>query len=192
MTCAQCGNGVAEGAQRCSACGAWQGAAAPQGAGQQGGHRAAVPGSAYQFDSRRWERGDWIVGGASLVTLIALFLPWYTASLTGLGDIGVASESGTNGHGWLWLVFIIVLLVLSYLVITAGFQTMPVHLPLTHERLLLGATGINFLLVLIAFVLKPGTGGEPVQIGWGIGAVLALIAALVAVVPPALAARRQP
>jgi hypothetical protein len=158
----------------------------PQGAwstGQAG--RAAAP--AFNFDAKRWTPADMIVGGASLVVLISLFLPWFTASL---GQLGSGSESGTDGHGWLWIVFIVVLLILAYLVLKAGFQTMPFTVPLQHELLLLIATGINLVLVVIAFLAKPSI-GFGVQVGWGVGAFLALIAAIVAVVPLVLEMRNS-
>ena len=151
--------------------------------------------SAYRFDARRWTLTDRIAGGASLVVLISLFLPWFSVNLGALASElnvapGVATESGTSAHGWLWFVFVIALATLSYLVVEAGYQALPVNLPLRHERLLLAATGFNLLLVLIGFALKPG--GDGVQVGWGFGAIVALIAAVVAVVPLArdeLAAR---
>jgi len=129
---------------------------------------------------------------ASLVTLIALFMPWYSVNLNTLGIAETATESGTGAHGWLWVVFVIVLLLLAYLIATAGFQALPFQLPWSHQRVLLGASGINFLLVLIAFIFKPGSDGTSAQIGWSYGAVLALIAAIAAVAPLMLAARKQP
>jgi hypothetical protein len=153
------------------------------------GRQAA--GTAYRFDSRRLTSADWIVGGASLVALISLFLPWFSVNLATLGVAGSASESGTDAHGWLWLVFVIVLLMLAYLIVSAGYETLPFHLPWPRDQLLLGATGINLALVLIALVFKPGNDGQPVQIGWSFGAILALIAAIAAVAPLVRAVRKQ-
>lgn len=151
---------------------------------------SAAGGVAYRFDANRWTLTDRIAGGATLVVLISLFLPWFTVNLAGLGDLGItsggsASESGTDAHGWLWFVFVIGLLLLIYLVVAAGYQRLSEMLPLKHERLLLAATGINFLLVLIAFFLMPGNDGiAEVKIGWDFGAVIALIAAIAAFVSP--------
>lgn len=148
--------------------------------GWSGGQAAA---GTFSFDAKRWTPADMIVGGASLIVLISLFLPWFTASITGLGS---GSESGTDGHGWLWIVFVIVLVILAFEVLKAGFATLPFTLPLQPELLLLIATGLNLLLVVIAFVAKPSI-GFGVQVGWGVGAFLALIAAIVAVAPLAVA-----
>jgi hypothetical protein len=141
----------------------------------------------FSFDAKRWSHADMIVGAASLVVLIGLFLPWFTASL---GPLGSGSESGTDAHGWLWIVFVVVLVILAYLVLKAGFQHLPFATPLQAELLLLIATGLDLLLVVIAFAAKPSV-GFGVQIGWGAGAFLALIAAIVAVAPLALAIRNR-
>jgi len=188
MTCTQCGNEVTEGTAFCGRCGTQlAGSDAPP----PPANAPAAP--AYTFDAARWTTNDRIVGVATLAVLISLFLPWFSVNLGALaGDLGVnpgvVTASGTDAHGWLWFVFIIGLLVLLYLLALAGFPVLPARLPLTHEQLLLGATGLNLLLVVIAFLLKPG--GSPV--GWSFGALIALIAAIVAVVPLVRALRGQP
>jgi hypothetical protein len=152
---------------------------------------AAVGGAtpAYNFDARRWTRNDRLVGGASLVVLISLFLPWFSVSLSGPLGGGSASASGTTAHGWLWFVFVIDLAILAYLVLSAGYEQLPFRLPWPPERLLLAASGLNLLLVLLAFVLKPSSGFTDLKVGWDFGAFIALLAAIAAVAPLALAAR---
>jgi hypothetical protein len=191
MFCSQCGNSVADGAAVCSRCGAHltsdasqPGTSAPTAAGAPSAHMPTA--QAYNFDAKRWTRNDQIVGGASLVLLISLFLPWFSVSLP---LVGSASASGTTTHGWLWIVFILALAILAYLGLTAGFSTLPFTLPVRHEQLLLAATGLNFLLVLIAFVDKPGD--SVVKVGWDFGAFIALIAAIVAVAPLVQAMRSR-
>jgi hypothetical protein len=190
MTCSQCGNEATEGTDFCRKCGTkLAGSAAPATPANVPIRPAA---SAYSFDAARWTLNDRIAGGATLVVLISLFLPWFSVNLGALaGDLGVspgiATASGTETHGWLWFVFIIGLLVLLYLVAWAGLPVLPVKLPLSHEQLLLGATGLNLFLVVLAFLLKPG--GAPV--GWSFGAFVALIAAIAAVVPLVRALRVQ-
>jgi hypothetical protein len=155
--------------------------------GQGGGQVGQKPGaSAFSFDAKRWKRSDWIAGIASLVVLISLFLPWFDGSVSANNDAGLAvqtaTESGTGGHGWLWLVFIIALAIVAFLVLMAGFQALPFKLPLPNDQVLLIAAGVNLLLVFIAFLLKPGTDNiAGVSITWGIGAYLDLVAAIVAV-----------
>jgi hypothetical protein len=189
MTCSQCGNEATEGTDFCRRCGTQlAGSAAPAAPADVPVRPAA---SAYSFDAARWTANDRIVGGATLVVLISLFLPWFSVNLGALAGLGVSpgivTASGTAAHGWLWFVFVIGLLVLVYLVALAGFPVLPARLPLSHEQLLLGATGLNFLLVVLAFLLKPG--GAPV--GWSFGAFVALIAAIVAVAPLVRALRGQ-
>jgi hypothetical protein len=193
MFCLQCGNDAPEGVAACPSCGArLTGAATP----------AAVPAAAtagtpagrgitavYSFDALRWTRSDRLVGGASLVVLISLFLPWFSVSLPGPLGGGSASASGTTAHGWLWFVFVIGLAILAYLVLVAGYEQLPFRLPWPPEWLLLAASGLNLLLVLLAFVLKPSSGFTDLKVGWDFGAFIALLAAIAAVAPLALAAR---
>jgi len=158
------------------------GPAGPAAAGPAG--HAAHAG--FSFDARRWTLSDKIAGGASLLVLISLFLPWFSGSISSDNSLGLSaatgSESGTDAHGWLWLVFIIVLAIIAYLVVVAGFQVLPFKAPLRYDQVLLAAAGVNLLLVFIAFLLKPSTYGlAGVSIGWSIGAFLALIAAIAAV-----------
>jgi hypothetical protein len=198
MICSQCGNDVAPGSATCTHCGtaAAPGGEAGQPASPSGSYAAGPAGPAaaaspeFAFDAKRLSRDDRVVGGATVLLLISLFLPWYTvsapsATINGVTVSGVGgfSANAFGGHGWIWVVFILGLAVLAYLVMQAGFETAPVSLPV--GPVLLGLTGINLLLVLIAFLVKPGTGDTLVKIsiGWGIGAFLGLICAIVAFAP---------
>jgi hypothetical protein len=210
MACTQCGYDVAAGTEVCPRCGtraagntgytenttrvtdipgwtAASGSAGPTWTPASGSAGEATASTGYNFEARRWTVSDKVAGVASLVVLISLFLPWFSGSVSADNSLGLSaqsgSESGTAAHGWLWLVFLIVLLILAYLVVTAGFRVLPFKSPVRHDQLLLGAAGVNLLLVFIGFLLKPSTDGlAGVSIGWSIGAFLALIAALVAVV----------
>lgn len=195
MFCSQCGNDVANGAAACPRCGApvHLAAGAPQPSPQPGGPgmpgAAHAPAPAFKFEVSRWTRADQIAGGATLLLFISLFLPWFGVSLGALGDV---SGSGLSAHGYLYLTLILSLAIFAYLVMVAGFERLPFALPLSHEQVLLGATGVNFVLVLIAFVFKPGGFGAA-GVGWRFGAFVGLIAAIAAVAPlavPAIQARR--
>jgi hypothetical protein len=144
---------------------------------------------AFKFEMNRWSQVERITAIASLVLLIALFLPWFTVS----ASVYSASASGLTAHGYLYIVLILCLGILVDLVAKASFATMPFKLPLPEEQLLLIATGINAVLTVIAFLLKPGGDGL-VGVGWGWGSFVALIAAIVAAFPtaaPAIKARRN-
>jgi hypothetical protein len=155
--------------------------------------------SGFNFDISRWQRAEQITGGATLLLIISLFLPWFTASVSstiaGHTISDSASASGTTAHGYLWLVFFIGLAVLAVLIIQAGFAQFPINLPFGVPALLVGLTGVNLLLVLVAFLLKPGTGGVDtaglsVSIGWALGAFIGLICAIAAFVPLVLPATK--
>lgn len=141
----------------------------------------AVP--SVSFDLNRLTTVDRIVAGATLITMISIWLPWYAVSFGGdaFGDAGgTASFSGTWGHGWLWLEFVVALVLLAYLGARAAWDRLPFSLPVAHAPLLIVATALQLLLILIAFVDVP-YGGE--GMGWSWAAFIGLIAALAAAGP---------
>jgi hypothetical protein len=188
QTCLQCQTVASDGANNCPNCGAQLGAAAaPQGAAAgstptapaapagAGATASAMP--AYKFDVARWTRADRIAGIATLVLFISLFLPWFTVSL------GFASGS-VNGlwHGWMYITLILSIVIIGYLVLLAGWDKLPISQDVPHLTVMMIATIVNVVLVLIAFIDKPGGSG----VGWGFGAILGLVAALVAAAPYAI------
>jgi hypothetical protein len=192
ITCSNCQTESAEGTALCPGCGAALAAApagATAGASPAGAPAAAPAGSQVKFDATKLTQTDRIVGIASFVLLISLFLSWFSVSL---GPIGSVSASGLSAHGYLYIVLILSIVIVALLAVRAlGAWAFPSTAPVTEEQALLIATGINFVLVLIAFLLKPGGVGSGV--GWSFGAFVGLIASIVAVVPlarPALAARK--
>lgn len=145
---------------------------------------AGVP--PYQFDAARWSTADRITGIATLVLLVSLFLPWFSASLTYIS----LSESGASAHGYLYIALFVSLFLLVYLLARAGWDRLPIATQVAHAPVMLVASALNAVLVVIGFLFKPG--GSAVS--WSIGAWLALIAAVVAVAPiaiPAIQARRS-
>lgn len=158
---------------------------------QDGGPSQSRPASSlppFQFERTRLTTVDQIVGVASLVVLISIFLPWFSA--TGFGATGTASGESVNG--WLWLVFVIDLFVLAYLLMRAGWEEQPFKVPVAHKPLLIGATGLQLLIVLIAFFDMPGNDGiAGISIGWAWGAFIGLLAALAAAIPVIVPAVRS-
>jgi hypothetical protein len=193
-TCPSCGNAL--GAPQATTYGA---SAAPPPAASYASSSPPPPASAgpgaqakpqIKFDLSSIGRTDRLVGGGTLVLFIALFLPWFSVSF---GPLGSASASGLTAHGYLYIVLILAIAVIALLVAEAlGVWKLPATSPLSREQMLLIATGINFVLVLIAFLLKPG-GDTHSGVGWSFGAFVGLIAAVVAAFPlayPVIQARR--
>jgi hypothetical protein len=139
------------------------------------------PGSAFRLDLRRLSRADQVVGGASLVVFISIFLPWFGISIPGLS----ATADGTTVHGYLTIVLILALVLIAYLLLRSGWDDFPVNLPIGHEPLLLVGTGLQFILVLIGFLDKPA------GLAWEFGAYLCLIASVVAAAPVVVPAIRS-
>ena len=206
MICTQCGCNISGGTAACPACGARlaaqsmpaqsmpaQGVAGqsipPQGMPSQGmpaqsaagrfqpaqpahlPEHAASP--AFRLELSRLTNSDRVTGIASLVLLVSLFLPWYGVNLLGIS----AEADGLTVHGYLYIVLLLCVAIIAYLVMWAGFEELPVRLPLSHQQRLLVASGLNTVLVLLAFLTKPdGT-------GWRFGAFAGLLAALIAMAP---------
>ena len=139
------------------------------------------------FDFNAIGRVDRIAGGGTLVLFIALFLPWFKVDFT----FGTASASGLSIHGYLYITLILCIAIVAFVIVEAlGLWKLPSSAPAGREQLLLIATAINFVLVLIAFLFKPGGHG----VGWDWGAFVALAASVVAMFPlawPAIQSRRN-
>ena len=149
-------------------------------AGTPGG--APVPAApAFSLDLKRLTRNDQMVGAATIVFIISLFLPWFTVS----GGFLSASVSGL-WHGYMYIALILAIAELAYLVLRAGFEQLPFRLPLEHEQALLAATAVVFALTVLSFVFKPAGASDAfasVNWGWSFGAFIGLAAAVAAVLP---------
>jgi hypothetical protein len=148
---------------------------APQGYSAAGGYNTGAPQGQYQppaggpptprpsslppvnFDHSRLTRADKIVAGGTFITMISIWLPWFSISWgsSTFQDAGSASISGTTGHGWLWLEFIVALALLAYLAARAAWDRLPFTMPVAHAPLLIAGTSLQLLLVLIAFIDIP-------------------------------------
>jgi hypothetical protein len=137
-----------------------------------------------RFDLTRLTTVDRVVAGATFVTMISIWLPWFTGHYHALGETTSGSVSGTGLHGWLWLEFLLALALLAYLGARTAWDRLPVQLPVAHELVLAAATGLQFLLIVIAFLARPSTDGlAGYSISWDFGAFLAVIASVVAAAP---------
>jgi len=140
-----------------------------------------------KFDSSVLSQTDRIVGIASGVLFISMFLPWFSVNL----GIGTFSADGLRSHGYLYIPLLLSIAIVAFLAAAAlGLWKLPANSAVGHDQLLLIATAISFVLVVLGFVLKPGGSG----VGWSFGAFVGLVAAAAAVAPlglPVLRARRS-
>ena len=133
----------------------------------------------FSFDARRWTPRERIVGGASVILLISLFLPWFWIGYNGtrVGQVSGLQDST------LLIVLIVIIISFVLLLLKAGLGRIPFAPPPGDRQLLAGAAWLNFLLVLVTFLVKPAYGGQPpTALGWQAGAVIGLVAAAVAAV----------
>lgn len=146
------------------------------------------------LDVSRLSTVDKIVAGATLVTMISIWLPWFTGSASFLGVTESASVSGTGYHGWLWLEFFVALVLLAYLVARALWEPLPVSLNVAHDRVLIAGTGLQFLLILVGFFDWPSNtvaDGIVITFSLSVGAFLGLIFSIVAAAPVIVPAVRK-
>jgi hypothetical protein len=122
-----------------------------------------------------------IAGPASITLLVSFWLPWYS--------LGPGSINGLSVHGWLFIGFLNSIVLVLYFLITAfDVGDLATQGRMSKEQLLALMTGVNVVLVLLAFSLKP-TG-----FSWSWGAYLSLAASIVAFLPfgvPFIQAQRR-
>ena len=183
MMCPNCGTQNLAEAAFCTKCGT---ALSQQPATQVPGAPTTPPrpgpapttGSQFQFDLNRLTLSDKIIGVASIVVLISVFLPWY-------GEFG-ATVSGESAHGYLIIPLLTAIVLVGYLVLRAG--GIALRLPVAHAPLLLVGTALQLLIVVIGFFNAEGTNR---QFGAYLGAIAALVACGVVAVPAIQSMQRQ-
>jgi hypothetical protein len=123
-----------------------------------------------------------VAGPATLALLISFWLPWFS--------VGPFSADGLSVHGWLFIAVLNSIVLVLYALITAfGVGDLAEQGRMSKDQLLALLTGVNVVLVVLGFLIKP-TG-----LSWSWGAFLALAAAIVAFLPfgiPLIQARRRP
>ncbi len=128
-----------------------------------------------KFNAAHLSQVDRVVGIATIVLFISLFLPWFSVS----GYTG----SGISAHSFLWITLIVSLVMIAVFALNAlDLWRTPSTSPLAEEQILLIGASINFVLVLLAFLFKPsvGFGIVDIKVGWAWGSFVGLAAAVVA------------
>lgn len=130
------------------------------------------------FDLNRYSTQEKVLAGAAIVAFIALFLPWYGASVGGFS----ATVSGwSTSYGWLGGLLLVLAGV--YLVLLRS-QVDLTKMPVTPMVIITGLAMLGTLIVAIRWLTLPsGHGGVDgiVSYSYGpqVGIFLALIAGLV-------------
>ncbi len=135
---------------------------------------AAAPG----IDLRRLAVTDLVSGISSIVVLVSLFLPWYSFTI----DLPAGSDTHTYGAlssiagGFRFLILVLSVLTVGYLLAKSMWRSEP-RLPLPEWQILVGLTGLQLLLVVIAFLASPA-GLSTGEAGAGLGLIAAVVAAV--------------
>lgn len=133
------------------------------------------------MDFSKLKPSDWLIGGGTVLFLIAMFLPWYEV------DFGIVSASAS---GWdYFLLGIIPLLLLIAATVIAVLPSAGVNVntpdefgPVSKAQAVLIACGLAALLVLFRLLIKDDGGVDEAGdfIDRGIGLFIAFIAAAAA------------
>jgi len=112
-----------------------------------------------------------VVGGATLVVFVSLFLPWF-----GFDSLGARmSLSGTGAHGYLVVVALLAILIAGYLLQRSGGREFGSPRPGAPGTVLAAAAGLQFAGVATGFADRPMPG-----LSWEFGAYLTMTAAAAA------------
>jgi hypothetical protein len=129
-----------------------------------------------QFDMKKLDRSDQIVAGASLVTLICLFLPWYGISAGPYSD--TVSGFGTS---WGWLGALIIIAAGVYLVMLRSGSNMPKN-QFGPGVTVLGLSLVGTVIVLIRWLTIPKGSFAGYSYGPQYGMYITILAGVVQVV----------
>lgn len=188
MFCVNCGANMPDDSRFCQSCGVDQAVSAappfapPPSSAPPASSRLRSPallqsGEAQGIDLRRLTARDIAVGASSLLVFVSLFLPWYS-NLNGDGSIATyAGALSSSAGGFRYLILVLSLLTVGYLLAKTMWRGQS-RLPLPEWQLLIGLTGLNLLLVVLAFLqapqyFSPGAGGAALGLIMGVLATVA-------------------
>jgi peptidoglycan/LPS O-acetylase OafA/YrhL len=137
------------------------------------GQPAAAATPPYRFQLRRLTPIDQITAAATVVLFISLWMPWFGLSGNGYDY----SLGGINAHSYLAFVLLTTVFLIGYLAARAGWDRLPIRMPVAHAPLLLVVGLVQLVIVVIAFL------SAPTNLGHDAGSILGLIAAIGAVLP---------
>lgn len=155
-----------------------------------GGYQMGAPGmpgtpahSTVSVDFRRLGVGDLVAAGGTILLFISLFLSWYSATGTDVdGNVITITNSalGQFAGGFRFLVLVMAIIVVLYL-LARTFAPRGFRLPLPHWQILAILVGLQFLLTILTFFIKPSTGPGGPGVSWSYGAYIGLVAGIIAV-----------
>ncbi|MBA3470543.1 MAG: hypothetical protein H0T53_12970 [Herpetosiphonaceae bacterium] len=118
--------------------------------------------------------GRKLVLGAGLVSFLMFFMPWYTVSA------GIISESGSGLRGLPFLAFLVLIALLVAMALPLfgrRLRDLVPAIPLSEGQIaLFGAAGVFVVALLGALIARPDDVGGLVDVGFGWGFYLAMLA----------------
>src|SRR5258708_2275720 len=104
---------------------------------------------------RSWSGNEIVIGSSLIVLVIALFLPWFNATVNFPPAPAITgSATGPGAHGYLWFVFALAIAAIVVLVTRDAIGRLPGNIP-SAGQMLTGATGLALVLTILGVVSKP-------------------------------------
>lgn len=133
-----------------------------------------------KIDWTTLDRLERVVAITAAVAVIAMFLPWYGASILGFS----ASVNGF-GSGYGWIGALLLVAAGAYLVLVRSGNSVP-RTSMGPSTVVLGLSVFGALLVVVRWISLPsgggGISGEPYSYGPRVGLYLTVVAGVVQVV----------
>jgi hypothetical protein len=148
----------------------------------------------------KFSREQLVIGGASVVLLIAMFLDWISVSCSGALCGGAGGGGASGFHGWGWITFLALLGVAGLLLVRtvlADMVKLP-ELPAPDATLIMAGGALEILGCLLFWVeyhdgfASTGAGAFSISSGLGFGWFVALIAGIATVVGGYMSRSAQP
>lgn len=142
------------------------------------------PAEPYRFTLRRLTWIDKVIGLSSLALFVTLWVPWYSAG-SGYVEINL---NAINAHSYVAFALLTSIVLVAYLAARAGWDRLPMRLPIAHAPLLLVFVLLQLVIVVLGVISSPD--GFDHAAGSWIGLVEALLAT-VAIGGPILQASQR-
>lgn len=134
------------------------------------------------MDLSKLKMTDWLVGGGTIVFLIAMFMPWYKADVDGIGS-GSVNGFDYTFFGWLPLLLLLAVGALTVLPKLADGVKVPEQLgPLPRAQAAFIGAAVAAAIVLLRLIISddgdvPEIFADEIDISRGIGLFLGFLAA---------------
>ena len=139
---------------------------------------------------KKLSNGDLAIAGGLIVALIAIFLPWYSASYSYSGALGISggsfSASVSGFSYWTgWFFFIFTLLGIALFVLRTFLATVAVPALPVNDAMVYSVIGVLMLVMALLWLIAGAPGsysGAGYSAGLSYGLIIGIVAAIAVIV----------